>query len=145
MAGFAYQIVIASTAAKVWEALTDATFTKAFWFGRAVNSDWKPGSPVRIVTPEGGIEMQGTVLEAEAPRRLSYSWRAAGDEGKEPTTVVFELEETGPLVKLSILHDIDAADAKFRQAAAGWTFILCGLKTWLETGKPMPALPWRKS
>jgi hypothetical protein len=76
---------------------------------------------------------------------LSYSWQATGS-GKtdKPTTVVFELQEMGPLVKLTILHDIDAASATFQQAAAGWTFILCGLKTYLETGAPMPALPWKK-
>lgn len=47
------------------------------------------------------------------------------------------------MTKLTILHDIDADKANFQQAAAGWTFILCGLKTFLETGNPMPTLPWK--
>ena len=71
--------------------------------------------------------------------------QAAQEEtAEQATTVVFELQEMGPLVKLTILHDIDVSAAKFQQAAAGWTFILNGLKTYLETGAPMPALPWGK-
>lgn len=73
MKGFAYQIVIATTAEKAWAALTDPEFTRKFWFGRSVISDWKVGSPVRIVTPEGTDEMVGSVLEVDPPKRLSYS------------------------------------------------------------------------
>lgn len=58
--------------------------------------------------------------------------------------MVFELQAMGPLVKLSVLHDLDADSASFQQAASGWTFILNGLKTLLETGSPMPAIPWKK-
>jgi hypothetical protein len=58
--------------------------------------------------------------------------------------VVFELQEMGPLVNNSILQDPYTESAAFQQAAAGWTFILNGLKTFLETGAPMPVLPWKK-
>ncbi len=58
--------------------------------------------------------------------------------------MVFEISQMGPLVKLLITHDIDLSAAGDQQAASGWTFILSGLKTLLETGKPLPAIPWRK-
>ena len=143
MKGFMYQIVIASSAEKVWESLTKPEFTQKFWFGRRVESDWNLGSAVSIVTPEGVIEAKGEVLEFQINKRLSYSWLSAKETIEDISTVVFELQEMGELTKLTILHDIDADKANFQQAAAGWTFILCGLKTFLETGAAMPALPWK--
>jgi len=143
MNGFMYQIVISSSAERVWESLTNPEFTQKFWFGRSVKSDWKVGSSVSIVTPEGVIEAKGEVVEFQINKRLSYTWLSAKETIEEISTVVFELQEMGPLTKLTILHDIDADKASFQQAAAGWTFILCGLKTFLETGAAMPALPWK--
>ena len=143
MKGFIYQIVIASSAEKVWESLTKPEFTQKFWFGRSVISDWKVGSPVTIITPEGKEEVKGEVVEFLQNKRLSYTWLTPEENATEATTVVFELQEMGPMTKLTILHDIDAENAKFQQAATGWTFILCGLKTFLETGAPMPSLPWK--
>ncbi len=144
MKGFTYQIVISSTAQKVWDSLTTPEFTQKFWFGRRVVSNWKIGSEVLVITPEGMEEVKGKVVEYDPNKRLSYTWRTPTDSEEETTTVVFELQEMGPMVKLTILHDIDAENAKFQQAAAGWTFILCGLKTFLETGEPMPSIPWKK-
>jgi uncharacterized protein YndB with AHSA1/START domain len=140
--GFLYQTVIHTTAEKVWKALTSSEFTRQYWFGRGVESDWKVGSPVTITTPEGTVEVKGKVLEVEANKRLSYTWGSGTDT--DGTTVVFEISQMGPLVKLLITHDIDMSAASAQQTANGWTFILCGLKTLLETGSPMPALPWRK-
>lgn len=143
MNGFIYQIVIAASAEKVWESLTKPEFTQKFWFGRSVISDWSVGSMVSVITPENTEEVRGKVLEFDPFKRLSYTWKTPDETEEETTTVVFELQEMGPMVKLTIMHDIDAGDAKFHQAAAGWTFILCGLKTYLETGAPMPSLPWK--
>ncbi len=143
MNGFMYQIVIATSAEKVWESLTKPEFTQKFWFGRKVESNWEIGSPIAIVTPEGEVEAKGEVLAFEPNKKLSYTWLSSRDAAEDVSTVVFELQEMGPLTKLTILHDIDADKASFQQAAAGWTFILCGLKTYLETGAAMPALPWK--
>lgn len=143
MNGFMYQIVIATSADKVWESLTKPEFTQKFWFGRKVESNWEIGSPVAIVTPEGEVEAKGEVVAFEPNKKLSYTWLSSRDAAEDVSTVVFELQEMGPLTKLTIFHDIDADKASFQQAAAGWTFILCGLKTYLETGAAMPALPWK--
>ena len=139
---FLYQIVINATAEKVWNALTSAEFTRKYWFGRSIESDWKVGSEVRITTPEGQLEVKGKILVVEPDKRLSYTWGSG--TSTDNTTVAFEITQMGPLVKLVITHDIDMKGPGAQQAASGWTFILCGLKTWLETGSPMPAIPWRK-
>ncbi|HUI71919.1 MAG TPA: SRPBCC domain-containing protein [Spirochaetia bacterium] len=140
--GFLYQTIIATTPEKLWAALTTAEFTRQYWFGRSVESDWKVGSPVTITTPEGSVEVQGKVLAVEPNKRLSYTWGSG--TATDNTTVVFEITQMGPLCKLLITHDIDLAASGAQQTMNGWTFILCGLKTFLETGKPMPAIPWRK-
>jgi uncharacterized protein YndB with AHSA1/START domain len=140
--GFLYQTIINATPEKVWHALTTPEFTKMYWFGRSVVSDWKIGSEVKIITPDGNIEVKGTVLEAEPGKRLSYTWGSGTQTDK--TKVVFEITQMGPLVKLLITHDIDMSGSGAVQAASGWTLILCGLKTYLETGKPLPSIPWKK-
>ena len=45
---FVYVTYIASTPEKVFKALTDTDATAKFWFGNAVTSDWKVGSPVKF-------------------------------------------------------------------------------------------------
>ncbi|MBU3090555.1 SRPBCC domain-containing protein [Clostridium sp. CF011] len=144
MEGFMYQIVISTSAEKVWEALIKPEYTKKYWFGRSVISKWNVGSSVSVITPEGKEEVRGEVIEYNPNKRLSYTWKKFQENTEEKiTTVVFEIQEMGPLTKLTILQDINAEDAKFQQAAAGWTFILCGIKTLLETGEPLPSLPWK--
>ena len=141
--GFVYQVVIAATTEKVWKALTTAEFTRQYWFGRAIASDWKVGSPVTVTTPDGAVEVTGTVLVFEENKKLSYTWGTSSAD-TDGTSVVFEIVPMGPLVKLVITHDLDMTTASAQQAVNGWTFILNGLKTLLETGQPMPALPWGK-
>ncbi|MGA8969607.1 MAG: SRPBCC domain-containing protein, partial [Pseudolabrys sp.] len=69
---FVYVTYIASTPEKVFKALTDTDATAKFWFGNAVTSDWKVGSPVTFYR-EGKLIVSGKVLEHDAPRRLSYT------------------------------------------------------------------------
>ena len=61
-----YVTYIATTAEKLWEALTDGEFTRRYWGGRRIQSDWKVGSPVRHVREDGGIDWQGEVLQSGA-------------------------------------------------------------------------------
>ena len=43
---FAYSIFIDSTPERIWQALTDGEFSKQYWAGREITSDWRIGSPV---------------------------------------------------------------------------------------------------
>ena len=43
---FVYVTYIATTPEKLRQALTDGAFTRQYWFGNAVESDWTPGSRV---------------------------------------------------------------------------------------------------
>ena len=47
---FLYVTYIETTAEKLWQALTDSEFTRRYWWGTDVVSDWKVGSPFKLVT-----------------------------------------------------------------------------------------------
>ena len=53
--------------------------------------------------------------------------------------MTFEIDPAGPGVqKLPLVHETDpGTSTRIADVAAGWPFILAGLKTLLETGQPM--------
>src|SRR6266853_517116 len=70
---FVYVTYIETTPEKLWEALTYSELSRRYWFGTDVKSDWKVGSPFALVT-NGTTTDVGEILEADPPRRLSYSF-----------------------------------------------------------------------
>jgi uncharacterized protein YndB with AHSA1/START domain len=52
---------IVTTPEKLWEALTNGEFTSQYFFGRRIESDWKVGSPFKLVMEDGRIDSQGKV------------------------------------------------------------------------------------
>lgn len=76
---------------RVWKALTDSSAI-AQWL---LPADFRPEIGFRFRLKGGrtaGIE--GTVIEAEAPRRLSYTWFDEGEDGAAgtPSVVTWTLE-----------------------------------------------------
>lgn len=135
---FAYSIFIDSTPERIWQALTDGEFSKQYWAGREITSDWKIGSPVAFkVDDTDDVETSGEVLEYDPHKRLAYSWRTADMPAEAPsTTVAFELKPWGESVQLTIFHEGLAAGS---QARDGWVAIMSSLKSFIETGKPLAA------
>jgi uncharacterized protein YndB with AHSA1/START domain len=135
---FVYVTYIETTPEKLWEALTSSEFSKRYWFGTEVRSDWNVGSPFALVT-NGKTSDTGKILEADRPRRLSYTFKHELFEEmrNEPATkVVFTLEPYGNIVKLTVTHEGFMEGSKLLGAVSnGWPAILSGLKSLLETGK----------
>jgi uncharacterized protein YndB with AHSA1/START domain len=82
------------------------------------------------------------VLEADPPRKLVTTWRALYDPetAAEPySRVTWEIEAAGDTVtKLTVVHDeLEAAPKTAESVAGGWSYVLSGLKTLLETGEPL--------
>ena len=134
---FVYVTYIETTPGKLWEALTNSTFSKRYWFGTEVRSDWKVGSPFALVT-DGITSDTGTILEADPPRRLAYTFKHERFEemrDEAATKVTFTIEPYGGIVKLTVTHEGFAAGSKLLGAISnGWPAILSGLKSLLETG-----------
>ncbi len=140
---FLYVTYIRTTQQKLWDALRKPEFTIQYWFGVRQESEWKNGSSWKMFLPDGTLADSGEVVEIDPPRRLVLKWRhqwkpelhAEGD-----SRATFELEATGEVVKLTVLHEIDRPPgSKFIEAVSGgWPQVLASLKSFLETGTPLP-------
>jgi uncharacterized protein YndB with AHSA1/START domain len=138
-----YVTYIASTPQKIWEALTSSEFTRQYFFGHSVESDWKKGSPWLLRTPDGAVKVKGVIRESDPPRKLVVSWNVDGPKELKdlPEAIVsYELEivENG-IVRLTMTeaHPTPIPAYLLEGGRRGWPMILCGLKTLLETGKPL--------
>ncbi len=135
---FVYVTFIRTTPERLWQALTTPEFMRQYWFGMHIDSDFKPGSPWRLLFEDGRTADAGEVLEADPPRRLAISWR---NEFRPELTAEgfsrasFEIEPAEDSVKLTVIHEIDREGSKLIEAVSGgWPRILSSLKSLLETG-----------
>ena len=134
---FVYITYIGTTPEKLWEALTSSEFTRRYWFNTELRSDWKVGSAIALVM-DGKTTDAGEILEADRPRRLSYTFKHVSDEElkQEPASkVVFALEPHGKVVKLTLTHQGFVEGGKMLDGISkGWPAILASLKSLLESG-----------
>lgn len=139
---FVYVTYIQSTAERVWEALTAAELTAAYW-GHSNVSDWRAGSRWEHRRTDGSdvADVVGEVVESDPPRRLVTTW-SAPDEEAEPSRVTFDIEPYRGIVRLTVTHEDLVDEAARAGAAAGWAAVLSNLKSLLETGHPLPQAPW---
>jgi uncharacterized protein YndB with AHSA1/START domain len=141
---FVYVTYIETTPEQLWDALTSSAFTRRYWFNTEVRSDWKAGSPFALVM-DGKTRDVGEILEADRPRRLSYTFKHVADDElkKEPASkVVFALQPFGKVVKLTLTHEGFIAGGKLLDGISkGWPAILASLKSLLESGEPLMIPP----
>jgi uncharacterized protein YndB with AHSA1/START domain len=135
-----YQLFIKATPEQIWEAIVDPELTSKYFYGSRIT-----------VTPEGRISTnpdgseswgESEVLEWDPPRKLVHGWVSAYDPelANEATSrVTWEIEpQDGGMSKLTLVHDqLEGAPKTAESVAGGWMFVLSGLKTLLETGKPL--------
>src|SRR5688500_11947323 len=121
---FVYVTFIRTTPEKLWEALTKPEFTRKYWFGSQLESDWKAGAPWQLQAPDGRLTDSGKVLEIDPPRRLVLSWRnefVPEMRAEEYSRAMFELEKQGEAVKLTVTHEIDKKGSKLiKGVSGGW-------------------------
>ena len=138
---FVYVTYIRTTPEKLWKALIEPEFTRKFWHDTTQESEWKPGAPWKILTPDGRVADSGEVIEIEPRRRLVLKWRhELGPELKAEgySRLTYQLEKEGNSVKLTIIHEIEKEGSKFIEAvSSGWPHILASLKSLLETGESL--------
>jgi uncharacterized protein YndB with AHSA1/START domain len=134
---FVYTTYISSTPQKVWDAITTPEFARQYW-GSANVSDWKPGSKWEMVRADGVVQIIGEVVESHRPSRLVLSWVSPENVANktEHSRVTFEIEAMGPVVRLNVVHDeLKAGSEMAKGISKGWPMVLCGLKSFLETGQ----------
>jgi uncharacterized protein YndB with AHSA1/START domain/DNA-binding transcriptional ArsR family regulator len=141
---FVYVTYIESSPQRVWEALTDADLTAAYW-GHSNVSDWRAGSTWehRRVDGSGIADVVGTVLESTPPRRLTMTFDPPGDTPPQgPSRVTFDIEPYHEIVRLTVTHENLADEDALDAISAGWPAVCANLKSLLETGHVLPRAPW---
>jgi uncharacterized protein YndB with AHSA1/START domain len=140
---FVYVIYIRTTAEKLWEALTEAEFTRKYWVGCWQDTTWQAGASWKLTAPDGRVADAGEIVEIEKPRKLVLKWQnqfmpELREEGYSRCTL--ELEPSGDTVRLTVTHEMDKPESKFIKAVSnGWPSILSSLKSLLETGDALEA------
>jgi DNA-binding transcriptional ArsR family regulator len=117
-----FEIYIRTTPERLWEAITDGTTMKVL-----VGPDFE-GEP-----PEGSNEL----LEETPPRRRVERMVAEWSEqvkAEGPTRITWEIEPVGTSCRLRVTHD-ELREGANDELYGGWTMILSGLKSFLETGE----------
>ena len=138
-----YSVFIRATPEQVWDAITKPEFTTRYFHGTRIESTFEPGAPSLRLAGDGDETLvDGEVLESDPPRMLKHTWRALYDPetASEPfSRVTWEIEpQEGGVTKLTVVHDqLDAAPKTAESVAGGWSYVLSGLKTLLETGEPL--------
>ena len=137
-----YVIYIASTPEQVWQALTSSEFTRQYFWERSVELEPKLGGAFVLRLPDGRINVKGTVIAYDPPRKLSVSWQVEWPEEfrKLPECLVtYELAQAGEAVRLTMTesHSWDVPDAILAGGRMGWPAILSSLKSLLEAGRPL--------
>ncbi len=138
-ASLEFSVYVVGTPRKVWDALTVKEQVDLYYMCPQQKFELKAGGSVEYGLP-GKILLSGSVTEIKEGTHLVYSLSMA--HGAE-TRVEVDLEEVSPGVTALELRQSSGAwgDKDRENYLNGWPVILSGLKTLVETGKP---IPWKK-
>jgi uncharacterized protein YndB with AHSA1/START domain len=132
-----YSVFVRATPEQVWEAITTPEFTEKYFYGARIEVH-ETYRRSRI----GEFDWQDDVIEFDPPRRLVHRWVGGYDPelaAEDASRVTWELEDAGNgVTKLTVVHDeLEASPKTAESVAGGWSYVLSGLKTLLETGTPL--------
>ncbi len=142
---FVYTIYIGASPEKVWETLIENEAPRSWWSDTHMLSTFTSGSPI-IFRRDGKDDVQGEILEAEAPEKLVHSFRVGGhgpmhDEGM--SLVTYDIVTNGPSTMLTVTHQGFPENSAVRRGIAkGWPAILSSMKSYIETGKALRYADW---
>ncbi len=129
------QMLIRRPVAQVFEALADPAITSRFWFSRG-SGRLEAGKRVRWDWEMYGVSAEVDVKAVEENRRILVEW--GGPEN--PTSVEWTFEPRGEdrtfvTVKNWGFHgDAEKTAAAALDSTGGFSFLLAGLKAYLEHG-----------
>jgi len=154
-----HRIYIHATPEAIWEAITQPEWSARYGYAVPVEYELRPGGKFRGLANEGmkkfpgipDVVMDGEVLECDPPRRLVQTWRMRMTPELERegfTRLTYEIEPgRGGVTRLTVTHELAdapmiarvlAGQAEGEGAGGGWSEVLSGIKTLLETGSPLP-------
>jgi uncharacterized protein YndB with AHSA1/START domain len=159
-----HRVYIKASPDAVWDAITQPDWTERYGYGGRAMYDLRPAGSFRVLAsqeikdgqaarglpvPEAAVD--GEVIEVDRPHRLVQTWRLLLDPDVEAegfTRLTYEIDETTDgVTRLTVIHELDGApmlaalvagEREAEGAGGGWSWVLSGLKTLLETGGPLP-------
>ncbi len=132
-----YQVEIATTPERLWQAITDPEQTRKYYYGALSKSDWTVGSRWTSEGEDGEVYLEGEILEIDPPRRLVHTLHVVQDPAaaaEAPSRVEYEITQIGDRCRLTLIHT-GRGPATIEYTSGGWETILGGLKELLETGE----------
>ena len=136
-----YEVYIRTSPERLWQALTDPEFTQRYYHDTRVASGWQAGDPITYTWTDGTVTIDGEVVEADAPRRLVHTFHFTQDSeqaAERPSRCTWEIVPMGEACLLRLTHDdFDGETSTYRSVGNGWSLILSGIKSLLETGEPL--------
>lgn len=123
---------------RAWRAFTDPADQAAYFGGKTeigeAGERW-----IRHATDKWPA-LTGVVLAREAPNRLLLTWGVEGNPPPDRVEFLIEAASNGTTrVTIREYHGRKWPDDYHDAAAQGWAALLAGLKTLVETGKPLPS------
>ncbi len=135
-----YVTYVRTTPERLWEALTEPALTRQYFHGTDFHSTLELGATIEYELTEGGdkrVAVRGEIIEIDPPRRLAYTFAFTAMDDPQ-TTVRYEMEPVGDMVKMTVVHEgFESRNETWSATQEGWPPILSGLKTLLETGQPL--------
>ena len=138
-----YSVYIQAPPERVWQAITDGDETVRYYYGTRFASSLEPGAELSYAYADGSIAADGRVLESDPPRRLKMTFHARWDDeiaADGPVEMSWVLEASGDATRLTVTTSgLKAGSRSAEDFAGGIVYIVSGLKTVLETGRPLAA------
>ena len=131
-----YQTIVHAPISKVWDALTNPTLVKEYFFGSQLITDWVPGKSIIFKGEWEGTpyEDKGTVLDYVHGQSLAYSylsnWSGKEDLPENYLMITYEVKEIPEGTELSITQTNYDED-KVNHSLENWSAVMEGMKTML--------------
>jgi len=136
-----YQTYIKCEPEQAWIAIVDGDLTVNYFYGTRVESDWEPGSTISYTYPDGSVAADGEVIAIDHGKRVEMTFLARWDpelEAEGPAHMVWIVETDSGLTRVTVeYYDLDPSSKRLQDFAVGLPYIVGGMKTLLETGKPI--------
>jgi uncharacterized protein YndB with AHSA1/START domain len=148
-----YVTYVRGTPEQVWQAIVDPEAAARYGYGGSVAYELHPGGAYAAGPSEGmkangapDVVVSGEVLEVDAPHRLVQTWHAhfgPATDAECPTRLTWEIApQHEGVTRLTLTHELDGAPVTagfvggtIPDTGGGWSYVLSGLKTLVETGE----------
>jgi len=121
---------------RVWGEITRTEGVQRPLYNTILDSDLKPGSPVKYLSPDRKrIFVIGRVIDIDPPNMLQHTYMFTSKD-EPPTLVTWNLEPIAEGCRVTITHTGWTDEHKApEKSAGGWREILGLLKSEVETGE----------